>query len=110
MAGGDSGSAGRACAGPPSLASTGALDRGIASPSGSGILLCFRRAFTRLVGEAPLHYLKRLRLNPAAIRMRSTNDKLSAIAARAGYESAAAFTKAFKKQLGKTAGEYRRAH
>ena len=69
----------------------------------------FAERFTQLVGEPPLHYLKRLRLNAAAIRLCSTNDKLSAVAAVAGYESAAAFTKAFTKWLGKTPGEYRRA-
>ena len=68
----------------------------------------FAEKFAALVGEPPLRYLKRLRLNDAAIRLRSTNDKLSAIAADAGYESAAAFTKAFKRILGKTPGEYRR--
>src|SRR5262252_1083838 len=68
----------------------------------------FAEKFAQLVREPPLHYLKRLRLNRAAIRLRSTNDKLSAIAADAGYESAAAFTKAFKRILGKTPGEYRR--
>ena len=67
----------------------------------------FAEKFAQLVGEPPLHYLKRLRLNRAAIRLHSTNDKLSAIASDAGYESAAAFTKAFKRQLGKTPGEYR---
>ena len=69
----------------------------------------FAAKFAELVGKPPLHYLKRLRLNAAATRLRSTNDKLSAIAAGAGYESAAAFTKAFKRNLGKTPGEYRRA-
>jgi AraC-like DNA-binding protein len=68
----------------------------------------FAEKFAQLVGEPPLRYLKRLRLNRAAIRLRSTNDKLSVIAADAGYESAAAFTKAFKRNLGKTPGEYRR--
>src|SRR5262250_627653 len=69
----------------------------------------FAEKFAKLVGEPPLRYLKRLRLNAAAIRLRSTNDKLSAIAADAGYDSAAAFTKAFKGLLGKTPGEYRRS-
>lgn len=68
----------------------------------------FAERFAQLVGEPPLRYLKRLRLNAAAMKLRSTNDKLSAIAADAGYESAAAFTKAFKRILGKTPGEYRR--
>ena len=69
----------------------------------------FAERFAELVGEPPLRYLKRLRLNAAAMRLRSTNDKLSAIAADAGYESAAAFTKAFKRILRKTPGEYRRS-
>ena len=69
----------------------------------------FAEKFAELVGEPPLRYLKRLRLNAAAIRLRATNHKLSAIAADAGYESAAAFTKAFKRTLGKTPGEYRRS-
>ena len=68
----------------------------------------FAEKFAQLVGEPPLRYLKRLRLNAAAMRLRSTNDKLSAIAADAGYDSAAAFMKAFKRDLGKTPGEYRR--
>ena len=68
----------------------------------------FAEKFTDLVREPPLRYLKRLRLNAAAIRLRSTNDKLSAIAVDTGYESAAALTKAFKRILGKTPGEYRR--
>lgn len=68
----------------------------------------FADKFARLVGEPPLHYLKRLRLNAAANRLRSSNEKLSAIATGAGYDSAAAFTKAFKRTFGKTPGEYRR--
>jgi len=70
----------------------------------------FAEKFVQLVGEPPLRYLKRLRMNAAAFRLRSTNDKLGVIAADAGYETAAAFTKAFKKHLGKTPGKYRRAH
>ena len=68
----------------------------------------FAEKFAELVGEPPLRYLKRLRLNAAAIRLRSTNEKLRAIEVDTGYESAAALTKAFKRILGKTPGEYRR--
>jgi AraC-like DNA-binding protein len=68
----------------------------------------FAVRFAQLVGISPLQYVKRLRLNAAAARLRSTDDKLGAIAADVGYESAAGFTKAFKKLLGKTPGEYRR--
>jgi len=67
----------------------------------------FATKFTQLVGEPPLRYLTRLRLNVATTRLRSSNDKLSAIAAGAGYESVAAFIKVFKRHLRMTPGEYR---
>jgi AraC-like DNA-binding protein len=67
----------------------------------------FAAKFAELVGVSPLQYVKRLRLNAAAARLRTTDDKLGAIAADVGYESAVGFTKAFKKHLGKTPGEYR---
>ena len=69
----------------------------------------FAERFAQLVGEPPLRYLKRLRLSAAAIALVSTDDKLSAIADDAGYGSEAAFTKAFKRILGTTPGEYRRS-
>ena len=69
----------------------------------------FADKFTKLVGETPLRYLTRLRLNVATVRLRSGNDKLSVIADAAGYESMPAFAKAFKRRLGVTPGEYRRS-
>jgi len=70
----------------------------------------FATKFAQLVGEPPLRYLTRLRLNVASERLHSDDAKLSAIAAAVGYESVAAFVKAFKRYLGVTPGEYRRAH
>mgnify|MGYP003578688141 CR=1 FL=1 len=70
----------------------------------------FAAKFTQLVGEPPLRYLTRLRLNVATARLRSGNDKLSVIAAAAGYDSVPAFAKAFKRYIGVTPGEYRRSH
>lgn len=69
----------------------------------------FAAKFVRLVGEPPLRYLARLRLNAAAARLHSTDDKLSAIARAAGYRSLAAFTKAFSRHLGVSPGQYRRS-
>jgi len=68
----------------------------------------FAAKFAHLVGEPPLRYLKRLRLAAAALRLRSTDNKLDAVANDAGYESAASFTKAFKNYLGMPPGKYRR--
>ena len=69
----------------------------------------FAARFTELVGEPPFRYLTRLRINAAASRLRTSDDKLSAIAASAGYDSVAALAKAFKRHMGMTPGEYRHA-
>jgi AraC-like DNA-binding protein len=68
----------------------------------------FATNFTRLVGEPPHHYLTRVRLNAAGLRLQSSDDTLRAIAASAGYTSVAAFAKAFKREVGMTPGAYRR--
>jgi AraC-like DNA-binding protein len=68
----------------------------------------FAAKFSELVGEPPLRYLTRLRLNSAALRLRSTEDGLKTIAAAAGYDSVAAFAKAFKRHIGITPGQYRK--
>jgi len=68
----------------------------------------FAARFTQLVGEPPLHYLTHLRLHAGSVRLRSSDAKMSAIAAAAGYKSVAAFSKAFKRELGVTPGEWRR--
>jgi transcriptional regulator GlxA family with amidase domain len=47
----------------------------------------FAARFKELLGEPPLHCLARLRINTAAIRLRSTDDSLKNIAADAGYEA-----------------------
>ncbi len=68
----------------------------------------FAAKFSQLVGEPPLRYLTRLRLNSAALRLRSTEDGLKTIAAAAGYDSVVAFAKAFKRHMGITPGQYRK--
>jgi AraC-like DNA-binding protein len=67
----------------------------------------FAAKFRELLGEPPLHYLARLRINTAAIRLRLTDEKLKSVASAAGYESLAAFIKSFKRIMGLTPGEYR---
>jgi AraC-like DNA-binding protein len=68
----------------------------------------FAEKFSRLLGESPHRYLARLRLNIASQRLRNTDDKISVIAASAGYKSLPAFSRAFKQELGVTPVEYRR--
>lgn len=68
----------------------------------------FASRFTQLVGEPPLRYLTRVRMDAAARRLRATSDKLVRVSTAAGYDSVAAFTRAFERHLGLTPGEYRR--
>jgi transcriptional regulator GlxA family with amidase domain len=67
----------------------------------------FAARFRELVGEPPQHYFTYLRINAAAVRLRSSRGKLSTVAADAGYRSLAAFLKSFKRHMGTTPGEYR---
>jgi AraC-like DNA-binding protein len=63
--------------------------------------------FTELVGLAPMQYLARWRMQLAAELLDHSNDKLPAIAARVGYASEAAFSRAFKKLVGRSPSEWR---
>ena len=56
--------------------------------------------FTRLIGEPPMRYLAHWRLQLAAHHLRSSNLPLARIAAQVGYESEAAFNRAFKRSFG----------
>ncbi|MEO1234155.1 MAG: helix-turn-helix domain-containing protein [Myxococcota bacterium] len=68
----------------------------------------FAEAFTRLVGEPPLAYLTRLRMQRAVDLLRA-GDGITEVAAQVGYASDGAFGKAFKRALGVSPGAYRAA-
>jgi AraC-like DNA-binding protein len=65
--------------------------------------------FTDFIGQPPMQYLTRWRLTIAAQRLRSENASLARIAADSGYDSEAAFNRAFKRALGTTPAAWRRA-
>lgn len=65
--------------------------------------------FTVLVGESPMQYLTRWRLALAADALRSSGEAISRVAERAGYESEAAFNRAFKREYGRPPAAWRRA-
>lgn len=52
--------------------------------------------FTEMLGEAPMHYLTRLRMSLAARQLTDSHKSLATIAQEVGYESPAAFQRAFK--------------
>jgi AraC-like DNA-binding protein len=69
----------------------------------------FAERFTRVVGESPMQYLTRWRLQKAAGLLRGGGQGIAEVASRVGYESDAAFNKAFKRSMGVTPGAYRRS-
>ena len=64
----------------------------------------FAARFTELVGESPMRYITRWRLHKALEMLRAGTSSIAEVASRVGYESAAAFHKAFKRTLGVSPG------
>ena len=60
----------------------------------------FAECFTSLVGMPPMRYLTRWRLQLAALCLRESPRSLGRIAYDVGYESEAAFSRAFKSAFG----------
>jgi transcriptional regulator GlxA family with amidase domain len=67
----------------------------------------FARRFAELVGETPVAYLTRWRMCLATKLLTETELSLEEIAARIGYETAAAFSKAFRRSYGDAPGRFR---
>lgn len=69
----------------------------------------FADRFTRLIGEPPIRYLARQRLHVAADKLRLGEQTVASIAFDVGYESEAAFTRAFKREYGQPPAAWRKA-
>ncbi|MDP2121355.1 MAG: AraC family transcriptional regulator [Hoeflea sp.] len=69
----------------------------------------FAARFGGLVGQSPLKYLTGWRMRVARSRLIDTADPLSAISLDLGYQSEAAFCRAFKRVFGVPPGSVRRA-
>lgn len=68
----------------------------------------FAARFSQLVGQTPMQYLTFWRMQTARKLLTETRLGTAAIAERVGYQSEAAFSKAFKKAVGMGPGAYRR--
>lgn len=68
----------------------------------------FHRLFREIVGEAPMTYVRRLRLDRAATALMYTSASIQRIARRAGYETHESFTRAFHRAFGASPSVFRR--
>jgi transcriptional regulator GlxA family with amidase domain len=64
--------------------------------------------FDRYLSEPPMTYLTKWRLQLAARRLTSTPRSVAEIAGQVGYESEAAFSRAFKREFGVPPAKFRR--
>jgi AraC-like DNA-binding protein len=64
--------------------------------------------FVHFIGRPPMQYLRDLRMQLASRLLVEENAKVVSIAASVGFESEAAFSRAFKKSVGISPDEWRR--
>ena len=65
--------------------------------------------FAAVIGQPPMQYLTRWRLQLAADLLHTSRRNIAAIATEVGYDSEAAFSRAFKRELGAAPATWRRA-
>ncbi len=82
----------------PSLATAAGMSRS-----------AFSSRFADLVGEPVMRYVTRWRMQLARMHLRTGTEPLAQIAARLGYQSEAAFSRAFTRTFGAAPGGLRRA-
>jgi len=64
--------------------------------------------FVQLVGQPPMQYLAYWRMQLAAQRLRESGEAIAQVGFAVGYESEAAFSRAFKREFGKAPAAWRR--
>ena len=69
----------------------------------------FSARFTQLVGEPVMRYLTRWRMRLARTHLREKSESLATLAHQVGYQSEAAFCRAFKREFGVPPGSLRAA-
>jgi AraC family transcriptional regulator len=67
----------------------------------------FHRVFTARVGESAASYVRRLRLERAGRKLRMGAVDITEVALAAGYDTHAAFSKAFKQHFGLSPSKFR---
>lgn len=70
----------------------------------------FHRIFRAVVGESVMDHVRRLRLERAAYRLKTSQASVASIAIDAGYGAQEIFTRIFRTYFGVAPRVYRRAH
>lgn len=68
----------------------------------------FAERFSTLLGQPPMRYLTSWRMQLAAQKLRENRGTISQIAFDSGYESEAAFTRAFRREMGAPPATWRK--
>ena len=68
----------------------------------------FHRIFREVIGEPTKEYIRRLRMDRAAYRLRISEETVMRIALDAGFKTHESFTRAFRRQFGIPPKEFRR--
>jgi AraC family transcriptional regulator len=67
----------------------------------------FHRVFSEVIGESPMAFIRRLRLERAVYRMKVSPDNVLQIGLEAGFQSAESFTRAFVRHFKIRPSEFR---
>lgn len=67
----------------------------------------FKRRFKDAVGESPISYVQRVRIEAAKKKLETSMDNINEIILQVGYEDGSSFSRLFKKSTGLTPREYR---
>jgi transcriptional regulator GlxA family with amidase domain len=65
--------------------------------------------FVQYLGDPPMHYLASWRIQVGSRLLRETGRTVAAVALDVGYESEAAFSRAFKRMVGAPPAAWRKA-
>jgi len=68
----------------------------------------FCRFFSEMTHQTPVDYLNRQRIEEACLQLAATNDSITEIAYRNGFNDLSYFIRTFKKYKGMTPGKYKR--
>jgi AraC family transcriptional regulator len=69
----------------------------------------FHRIFQAYVGETLNDYIRRIRMERAALKLCHSEESITSIALNAGYETSAAFSKAFRLHFGKNPTDFKKS-